>query len=366
MAVSIYALNKDFEVITVAVPYNNLQWTRKYYEAGEFSMQVPLSAYSSDWKYIGTSDRPEIGMVQKIETSGVNDTHVQVSGFFCEKMLDDKTVYPRYKTDAAKTETAVRDIFSKYKDDLPIILAPANNPLLGNRTQLDFSDDQLGEKLYSMLEDRELSYRVLYDYEKENLTFGVWQGVDRTESNGKNGYQTFSIEYGNIAELEAVFDDSGYKNYAIIPCNSDEDGKEQEVIYVDKSNGGYKREIVFDMRSKRPEKEKDEEDLDEGEEWKSQAQLDNEFREEVLEDGRERLKQYEKVEDIDINIVGNIDYMVDYDLGDKCDVLITNLGLQMETRIVEISEVFKDSSHTVTVGLGNKRISNIRRAVMRR
>lgn len=349
----IYALDKDFKLIAIGLPYSNLQWNRKYYEAGDFMLEISAKIYDSSWAYIGTANRPELGMIQKVQLFGEGDVNVLLSGFFCEKMLDDKTCYPRYIGDVSKTETAVRNIFTKYKDDLPIQLAPANEPLMGDRTQSDFSDDQLGDKLYRILESRELSYRVLYDYVNNKLMFGVWSGVDRTQSQDKNSFQTFSTEFGNLVDKTIDFDESAYKNYAIVPVKADDNGKEQATYYYDLSSGGYKKEIVFDYRASRPDED----------------QTEAEFKDGILQEVKERLLSYAKIEDVNIQLAGNAGYMESYDLGDKCDVILTDVDIQMESRIIEIYEVFKagdgttDGGHTVTVGLGNKRISNIRRAV---
>lgn len=347
----IYALDKDFNLLSIGIPYTNLQWTRRYYEAGEFMLQLPLKVYDPNWAYIGTNDRPELGMIQAIQETGEGDVGVILSGFFCEKMLDDKTCFPRYIGDVPKTETAVRSIFNKYKKDLPIVLGQANNPLLGDRTQSDFTDDQMGRKLYSMLESRECSLRVNYDFVGNQLKLEVWQGLDRTQSqktDNPNPYQVFSTEFGNIVNKSLTIDESGVKNYAIIPVNADDNGKERATYYLDWSNGGYRREIVFDMRSSRPE----------------DGQTTADFKEGILQEAAEKLQAYLKVEDINIQQAGNIGYMVDYDLGDKCDVILSDIGVKMETRIVEVLEVFKaDGGHAVTIGLGNKRIDNTRRAL---
>lgn len=335
----IYALDKDFQLVTVAIPYSNLQWTRRYYEAGQFSVQIPIELYDDNWAYIGTSERPELGMAQKMLK--IDNDYVQVSGFFCEKMLDEKVCYPRYIGDVQKTETAVRNIFTKYKSDLPIVLGQPNNPLLGNRTQSDFSDDELGNKLFSILESRELSYRVRYDYFENKLYLEVWQGLDRTQSQTVNTWQTFSFEFGNIIKDIVDKDDSAYKNYAIIPVNADDNGKEQNTYYLDLSNGEKHREKVFDMRSKKPEE--------------NQSMAD--FKAAVLQEVTEKMLKFARIYDIDVDVVGQLGYMTDYDLGDKCDIILTDVGISLESRIVEVSEVIKDNGHTVTVGLGNKRWS---------
>lgn len=343
-SMDVYALDSDFNLITIAIPYDNMQWTRRYYESGQFSMQVSLKVYDTNWAYIGTADRPELGMVQKIEVQ--DSSLVLISGFFCEAMLNDKVCYPRYIGDVSKTETAVRNIFTKYKEDLPITLAPPNDPLLGDRTQSDFSDNELGKKLYSILESRECTYSVVYDYINNRLQLKVWQGKDRTQSQNVNSFQTFSMEFGNIVGREIDFDDSAFKNYAIVPCNADDNDIEQNTYYLDWSNGGYKKKIVFDMRSALPDEE--------------QSMAD--FQAAILQEASEKLADYAKIEDVNVDVV-EAGYMEDFDIGDKCDVILTDIGITMETRIVEVNEVFKDKDHTVTVGLGNKRISNVRRAV---
>lgn len=343
----VYALDKDFNLISTGIPFINLQWNRKYYEAGDFQLEIPMRIYDVSWKYIGTNDRPELGMIQKIEEYGEGDVNALISGFFCEKMLDDKVCYPRYTGTATKTETAVRNIFAKYKKDLPIELGPANNPLLGDSTQSDFADDELGRKLFSILESRECSLRVEYDFVNNRLRLKVWQGLNRTQSQSVNPYQVFSSEFGNIVNKSIDMDESGYKNYAIIPCNEDDNGKEKNTYYLDWTNGGYRKEIVFDRRSSKPE------------EGQSMADFQNA----ILQEAAEKLITYAKVEDINVEQAGNVGYMTDFDLGDKCDMILTDIGIQMETRIVEVQEVFKaNGGHTVSLGLGNKRIDNIRRA----
>ena len=56
------ALNANYELIGL-VRSTNLQWTRKYYESGTFSLQIPLEQYDSNVAYIYTKDRPEMGKI---------------------------------------------------------------------------------------------------------------------------------------------------------------------------------------------------------------------------------------------------------------------------------------------------------------
>ena len=346
-----YALDKNFNLAADGIPYTNMQWNRKYYEAGDFQAELPLYAYDDSWAYIGTRERSELGEIQKIQYSGEGDTKVLLTGFFCEKMLDDKVCFPEYSANEINVETAFREIFNKYKKDLNITLGAANNPLLGGTTSLEFTDDELGKKLYSILETFELSYRVGFDYKTKKLRLDIWQGKDRTQSQKENAYQVFSTNFGNIANKTVDIDNSGYKNYAIIPIMDDGETVGKDTLYLDWSNGGYKKEIVFDKRS----------------EWPDEYTTDAQFKEQVLQQAAEELLAYSIVEDVDLQLIDDTGYMVDYDLGDKCTCYLSDIGYLADARIVEVREVFKaPDGHTITLGLGNKRINNIRRAVMSR
>lgn len=340
----LFALDKNMNLVTVGILYINLQWNRKYYEAGDFSMVVPFNQYNSEWAYICCAERPEVGMVQKID---VENDEITVSGFFAEKMLDDKTCWPWYQKTFSTVEAAARDMFATYKDNLPIVLGAANNPLIGTRSAHNFSDDELGKKLYSTLQPFEASYRVKLNYDTSQLVMTVWQGLDRTQAQSVNPPKIFSTEFGNIESKSVNFDDSDYKNYAIAVVDSNDEGRELGYFFVDMSSGGYKREIVYDFRGRKASSDKPYEDI-----------------EALKQEVKERLLERQRIEEIDID-VSQEGYMEDYDLGDKCDIVLNDPAISLSARIVEIYEVYKANNTTITIGLGNKRIDNMQRMMNR-
>lgn len=102
---------------TGSIPYTSLMWNRKYYECGDFLMEVPANVYDPSWAYIYTEERPETGIIQKVEYSDTSqvaggvDT-VILSGFFMEYNLNRYTflveetedqAYRIYKPAPAKT-----------------------------------------------------------------------------------------------------------------------------------------------------------------------------------------------------------------------------------------------------------------------
>ena len=61
----VIALDSDFNIVAV-LSYTNLQWTRKYYKSGTFSIQIPIKQYDTSFRYVYTKDRPEVGEISQI------------------------------------------------------------------------------------------------------------------------------------------------------------------------------------------------------------------------------------------------------------------------------------------------------------
>lgn len=331
----IYALDKSFNTVTVNIPYINLQWTRRYYEAGEFEVQIALKDYQPNWEYIASNDRKELGMIQKV-LRNAGDKTVCLSGFFYEKKLDDEVCFPRFKGSASTTENLVNRIFTAYKKDLPIELKP-NARYFGDKTTADFSDDELGLKLFRMLRTRGLSYHIRYDHVRNVREFSVWSGKNRTQGNAENNpFYTFSTVFGNVANVEINRDTSNYKNVCIIPAAKDDKGKETITVTVNRAKRYPKRYIVLDKRSS---KQGTDETL-------------QEFKDALYQEGLEKLASRSVINEISVETCGNAGYMVEYDLGDVCDVVAPELGISEPMRIVEVREVFKASGHTVSLDFG--------------
>lgn len=95
-ALRVYAIDENMNRCTGDIPYRSLDWHRCYYECGDFTLEVPASIYDPAWAYICTDERPETGIVQKVEYSDSSqvaggDDSVIISGFFLESLLNRMT-----------------------------------------------------------------------------------------------------------------------------------------------------------------------------------------------------------------------------------------------------------------------------------
>ena len=79
--------------------------------------------------------------------------------------------------------------------------------------------------------------------------------------------------------------------------------------------------------------------------------------------GLDELLNYQVVQNVDIQAASSgFAYLTDWDLGDKVDVIVEDIGLAMQARIVTVRETFKRNNHTVEIELGDKKLTQLQKA----
>ena len=151
----VFAMDEYMNRLTGSIPYTSLQWNRKYYEPGTFEMVVPVTVYDPNWAYIYCDDRPETGIVQKVEytdsstVAGGIDT-VTVSGFFMEQLLNDYTFLveetEEQEMKIKKAQPARNKMPELFTDENGKLISVSSWYLHGEQ-YFDYRDVATGEKL---------------------------------------------------------------------------------------------------------------------------------------------------------------------------------------------------------------------------
>lgn len=339
------ALDENFRPVDY-LAYFNLQWTREYYEIGQFSVQIAAANYKPEMAYLYTPDRPETGIIQKVElTETIKGRFVQMSGYFLEAILNDKIVYPTFYA-TGTIPAAVVAMLRQYQDDIPL-LTVADAPA----TQVDAASwqetgGQMASVAYTKLQTVQHSLRCRYDYQANTITAEVWQGLDRTQEQTENPFVTFSDGFGNLMEVDASKDTSNYRNYAIV-CGQDQ-AENRKVAYVDLSGGGYKKILYVDAKNER---------------WDPEKQTEAEYLASLQQIGLDKLLDYTSIINVDIQAAASgFVYRQDWDLGDRVDAIVKDIGLAMQARIITVREVFKKGNHTIEIELGDKKLTQLKKA----
>lgn len=321
---------------STSLKHFDLKWHRKYYENGQFSAQIKADDYDPAMEYIFAAERSELGMIEQAKYTQ-EDNMILLSGFFYERKLHDKIVYPsfsQYGTRSKFVTTAV----STYKDDLPIVVNQTY-PAGGESATRQDTGTALDDLAHTMLKAEEKAYRCVYDYEQDQMTFEIYQGVDRTQSQNANNFVVFSKGFRNIRNASVTEDKSNYKNYFV--CGGQGEGSARKYAVLDLSGGGYKRMQFLDMR-----------DI----EYDSAKMTLAQYQESLKERGREKAAEYVDIHNVEFDADADTSfvYLEDYDLGDKCDIIIEPISRSYEARIIEVIETWSKGEHQVTLVFGDK------------
>lgn len=355
----ILVLDKNFELITV-LNYTILQWTRKYFEAGTFSIQIPMETYSSEFKYIYTNERPELGVIEQTNIY-IDDAYraVNLSGYFLENELHKRIAYsdgnitnvvnrPTWSMQSGKAEDVAFQFFNAFKDVSYTIDGATHTAVLGiesgtslhrgHHSENTRGNEYLSNKIYSILKPSKMSYRVEYDFNTSRKVFNVWKGIDRTEKNAElNNPVIFSTKYGNITNADLLIDSVEYANAYIINSASatEQDGNKYLIIGENSAEGDddirFYQNQLFESSS----------------DYATQA----EYLEAINAQGRGELLKHQRTISLDFDtITGGYEYMEDFDLGDECTIVIPELDLSVNAVLSAIYEVVKQGVWTMTLG----------------
>lgn len=346
-------LGKDFQICGLIDDFSSLVWNRKYYECGNFNLQIGIKYWEQFKKamYVYSKDFKETGILEALNyKTTLQGTEIQRSGRFLESMLADRVINVTQSFKNQTTEDIVRSLVNTFAINAGTRSIPnlilGERKGLGRKRTMQITGDNLLDKIYELCKEDELSIKLWYDFNNDKLVFEVWQGLDRRDTQNENTWAIFSRNFENILEDEYLTDETQYRNFAYVA--GEDTGGNRVVVEVDRVKEGEKRkELYVDARDIQSEIYDDE--------GNSTKISDAEYKEMLKERGIEKLNECNKVEvaDFSIDTLANLKYKTDFDLGDKVVYKNDELGFNIENRIVGVSEAYENGNMTLGVSFGD-------------
>ena len=334
-------LDENFNPVQT-VTYINLQWNRRYFECGQFSVQMLAKEYDKSYRYAYSPAKRELGIVQKVEyTSKEYGEFVQISGFFLERILNHHILFPTLNF-SGTLENCIRHVLTTYCQGIPKFQVGTID-VPNTKISLQQTGEEVGNQLYAMLMPYECSFRLSYDYVLDKIVFDVWQGLDRTTDSALHDPAVFSQAWGGLKDVVSITDESNYKNFAIIAGSGE--GEDRLHTVLDLTNGEAPRKIYIDAR-----------DLQRTDDMTLVSYLDT-----LRQRGIEKLKDYSNITNVEFESTGQLKYREHFDLGDKCDIVLSHLNTEYKARIIGIDEVIKENRTEINLLFGEKIPKKIRR-----
>lgn len=366
------ALDANFGLVAL-VAYSNLQWSRKFHEPGLFSVVIDASQYSTDWKYLYTEKRREMGKITQVNwVKKKNSTTVTLSGYFLEAELNNMICYrkpthyygdtgtkgasideataPTWTTQSGDADDVAEAFFEAFKS-ITFTNYDINGDTMEEHTfalDIEFGDvesgnyhmtahnrnnELLGNKLYNILKPSGGSYEVIFDYVNRKKTLNVIIGKDRTWGNSdRNNPVMLSSTNGTLTSASIVTSTTETKD-AVIQTLS---GEEEVLVLANAMSSSIGRFVHKEIAAS---------DTD--------YATEDAFKTAVMNDAREALYDYQDIYNFNFEAeFGSYEYIEDFDLGDLISVTIPEIGLNVDVRIIACYEVVKDGVWSMSIEVG--------------
>ncbi len=333
----IFFLNESFEVIDGPVDgFTSVVWSERYYEVGSFVLKFPRSLYSRAENAVYVSGKAEdggvlCGRVEYLAASA--DCECEMGGHLLEALLSDRVSEGGIVYSGTLTQ-ALRDAVAHDLRGLDIEIAEDMHEI-GAQVSLMSRWGNLADWLYTVLRPHGASFTVKLEASGGKPVFRLVCGVDRSENAADGvGRAVFSSSFGNITSLEHMKNTRGSKNVVFVK------GSDGTVVTVDKSGGGYRREIY-----------KSAADIVSG-----SFESDSEYIAALTMRGEEVLAEHPEA----LSVAAECDadalprYCVDYALGDICDVADSTLGVSFGLRLTAVDTVYENGKRTVYPNFGDE------------
>lgn len=357
-------LDRNFETLGPVPLFRTLIWIRRYQKLGAFELYTTKEYFPllSAGRYLYRNDADELGVITEVnyaqDDSGAREIYAK--GNFAECLLQDRAINETTAL-SGPLETAMRSLVTKFAIS-PADPARAIRHLrlgamagLAHTVSMQTLGDSLSEKLYALGNAHGISHRVRYDYLTNGLAFEVWQGKDRRDSQTENSWAVFSNAFYNIRNAVYNRDSGSYKNFAFVAGEGE--GSARVFVEVDaRADASEERQEIFvDAR-----------DL-QSDDGNGHVMTQEQYRELLAQRGREKLAEYRKAETVtsSVDSRANLEYRKDYDLGDYCTYVNTEIGIATAQRITEVMETYEGGAIELTVTFGHEGITTVRQLIKR-
>ena len=375
-----------FHTLNADVPYFNLQWNRKYYESGDFSVQLKASDYDRSWdafvvkseaneeKFGAQYGHFEVGMILKTSfTESANGTYVELSGFMLDKLVDGCITSGFF---ASETTTSLHNVVNICYGKQGEFVRPQGdllwyeNPAYGRGSHGDLEEHpcyalnyenpsffcvSIGKHFRQLAMNREcgiIAYQT-GQLDSDNVrpypyVFRFFQGTDKSLGNAYgNTPVILSVKAGTASSAELARDLSSLYKGVVGTYGEDTSRK---YVYSKAPTSQWNSEkwnmgFVVNQYN-----------VDEGWSGKEADIIEAKAASDAI--------GLAVTETFDLEAAGfGAEYVDEFNLGDVVTLHMAATDTFATARVIELNEVSKSGDYSLSVKLGSIRLSNIQKAL---
>ncbi|WP_051421287.1 siphovirus ReqiPepy6 Gp37-like family protein [Paenibacillus massiliensis] len=325
-------MDTAFNLLGEIDDYESLQFTRRFFRAGEFELHIALGKQHTD-KLVkdniilignqphkaGIIESRQITLEDGVETLTI--TGPDLCGILARRI----TVTDSYDRVRGRGETVIKHyvknhlIEGTYPERRVPFLVLAPDALRGANTVRSSRFEPLSDVLQDIAQWCNMGYGIKLDFATKKWVFDVYMGRNLTVNQTTLPPVIFSHEFDNIHSQQFVDSDTNYRNVGYAGGKGEEEDRLMQTLG---STSGFDRREVF---------------LD----CSTAADII-----ELIQMGQRQLGELKRVQTLEGTVLdtGSFRYEQDWDLGDIVTVQNRAWGLTMDSRITEVKEIYEPAS----------------------
>lgn len=333
---SLFFFDKELNLLGVVDYFISLRWRRKYFEAGEFEIVLPVNDYVRQFLNEDTlvlrNNYTEAGFIETIEYSddGTNE-EVTISGRFLSAFLDRRIV----KSKINFSGTTIDGMNTIIDAMTPLTNQWETETVTMSSPHIDFqvTYKNVYEYLCKLAEYSNIGFRVVPNVDSKVYMFEVWKGLDRTSSQSTNEEYSFSDDNFNIEQGKLIMSEKTKANYVLVGGTGEDPNR--ILVTVDEGKTGFDLYEIFS-----DQKSLSNNNLTTSE-YKAKLQSVGEGK---LSDGTFQLE---------VTALAQNDYKTKWNLGDIVNIKKEKWGVYTTYRIIEVEETIEDGKKTIYPKFGS-------------
>lgn len=333
---SLFFFDKELNLLGIVDYFISLRWRRKYFEAGEFEIVLPVNDYMM--QFIDTdvivmrNNYTEAGIIETIEFSdnGANE-EATISGRFLTSLLSRRIVKSKINFSGNTIEgmntivNAMTPLTTQWETETVTMSSPHIDFQVTYKNVYDY--------LCKLSEYSNIGIRIVPNIDSKVYMFEAWKGLDRTSGQTENEEYSFSDDNYNIEQGKLVKSEKTKANYIFVGGTGEEDNR--VLVTVDAGKTGFDLYEVFSDQKSLSNK-----DLS-----------DSVYRAKLKSIGEGKLS--DGTFQLEVTALVQQDYKVKWDLGDVVNIKKEKWGVYTTYRIIEVEETIEDGKKTIYPTFGN-------------
>ncbi len=334
---TLFFFNTELELQGVIDYFISLRWRKKYFEAGEFEIVLPVTEYVM--RFLATdiivmrNNYTEAGIIETIEFSdNGTDEEVTISGRFLSSILDRRII----KSKINFTGRVIEGMNTIVNAMTPLTTAWETESVSMSSPSITFQATYKNVYTYlcKLSSYSNIGFRVVPNVDSKVFMFEVWQGKDRTDAQNINERYAFSDDNYNIEQASCVISNKTIVNY-VLTGGTGED-TDRVLVTTDKGASGFDLHEVFN-----DQKGLSNNDL-----------TADKYKEVLLDSGESKINENGTFT-LEVTATDRENYKSKWSLGDIVNIKKEKWGINTSYRIVEVEEIIEDGKKTIYPTFGS-------------